>query len=581
MSRVGRFTPACFIRNRGADTLGASLLRLIGLVLIVAALLHVLATGSYAQRAAQAQPNAERRRVALVIGNSNYRNVATLINPGNDARLVARTLRSLGFTLVGGREQIDLDKSHFDRAIENFGDQIQGADVALFYYAGHGVQVRGSNYLIPVDANPTRESDVDFQFVNSETVLHQMKDAKTRLNLIILDACRNNPFGGRGLRAIGGGLAEMKAPEGTLISYATQPGNVASDGDKRDSPFTLALVHQIQQPGSDIFRVFNEVGLEVERETGGEQQPWVSTSPIDGDFYFAGPPPEPSSIVSGVPDPDMVFWQSIEHSRQPADYRAYLNEFPHGRFASLARLRITRYQAVKSESGGTSSPSNPPTASISGRQHASKETTTSNLPTPSAAPTQLASAKVSAPTEAIGTASKPNFIVIGDALEKADADLMVRRFERFGYHPSLSASSEEASRFSLKFGPYSTVQATGARDDLARHWHDLTFHLVVNSSTGPLMDQTTANNALETIRRLGAYPVRVVAHEINDQVKYEVEIGPFVTQEEAMDAGEQLAEKYSGSLNCPWGNCDWQYTWRGSPPKLLCNDPGRRCLPDK
>jgi uncharacterized caspase-like protein len=119
----------------------------------------------------------------------------------------------------------------------------------MFHYAGHGVQVRGSNYLVPIDANATRESDVDFQLVDSATVLHQLEDAKTRLNIVILDACRNNPFGGRALRAIGGGLAQMQAPRGTLISYATQPGSVAADGDEGDSPFTLALVHQIQHHG--------------------------------------------------------------------------------------------------------------------------------------------------------------------------------------------------------------------------------------------------------------------------------------------------------------------------------------------
>ncbi len=140
---------------------------------------------------------------------------------------MANTLNSLGFTLVGGSALIDLDKAGFDTAIQNFGNQITGADVALFYYAGHGVQVRGANHLIPINANPTKEADVDFQMVDVALVLRQMEGSGTKLNLVILDACRNNPFGGRGLRASGGGLAQMNAPEGTLISYATQPGNVA------------------------------------------------------------------------------------------------------------------------------------------------------------------------------------------------------------------------------------------------------------------------------------------------------------------------------------------------------------------
>jgi TPR repeat protein len=235
------------------------------------------------------------KRVALVIGNSAYQNVTRLDNPANDASLIADALRGLGFALVGGGAQLDLDKGALDNAVQSFSRQIQGADVALFYYAGHGVQVRGANYLVPVNANPTRESDVDFQMVDINLVLRQMEGAGTKLNLVMLDACRNNPFGGRGLRATAGGLAQMQAPEGTLISYATQPGNVAQDGADGNSPYTKALAATIRRSGLDIFQTFNEVGLTVKRSTGGSQQPWVSSSPIDGSFYFVAPPVSSSS----------------------------------------------------------------------------------------------------------------------------------------------------------------------------------------------------------------------------------------------------------------------------------------------
>jgi uncharacterized caspase-like protein len=175
-------------------------------------------------------PAAGEKRIALVIGNSTYQNVTPLDNPSKDAVLMADTLDSLGFTLIGGRAQLNLDKTAMDNAVQNFGPQVQGADVALFYYAGHGVQVSGSNYLVPINANPTREADVDFQMVDINLVLRQMQGSGTRLNLVILDACRNNPFGARSLRSSDGGLAQMRAPEGTLISYATQPGSVAQDG---------------------------------------------------------------------------------------------------------------------------------------------------------------------------------------------------------------------------------------------------------------------------------------------------------------------------------------------------------------
>jgi hypothetical protein len=198
-----------------------------------------------------------------------------------------------------------------DTAVQNFGREVQGADVALFYYAGHGVQVGGSNYLVPVGANPTREADVDFQMVDVNLVLRQMQGAGTRLNMVILDACRNNPFGARGLRGADGGLAQMRAPEGTLISYATQPGNVAQDGSDGHSPYTRALATTIRQSGLDIFQTFNQVGLAVKRATGGSQQPWVSSSPIDGNFYFVAPAasaqPAPAAPPSTLrPDPDRI-----------------------------------------------------------------------------------------------------------------------------------------------------------------------------------------------------------------------------------------------------------------------------------
>jgi hypothetical protein len=262
-----------------------------------------------------ASPAAAEKRIALVVGNSAYKNVTPLDNPTKDAALMAETLSNLGFTLVGGRAQLDLDKGAMDSAVQNFGRQVQGADVALFYYAGHGVQVAGSNYLVPVNANPTREADVDFQMTDVNLVLRQMQGSGTRLNLVILDACRNNPFGARGLRASDGGLAQMRAPEGTLISYATQPGNVAQDGSDGHSPYTKALATTIRQAGLDVFQTFNQVGLAVKRETAGAQQHWVSSSPIDGTFYFVPPEAQAGPQVAAAPtlrpetlraDPDRV-----------------------------------------------------------------------------------------------------------------------------------------------------------------------------------------------------------------------------------------------------------------------------------
>src|SRR3981081_1493504 len=158
-------------------------------------------------------PAVAEKRVALVVGDAAYQSVPRLDNPKNDALLVADTLGRLGFTLVGSGAQVDLDKSNVDSVVQSFGNQLIGADVALFYYAGHGLQVRGTNYLVPVTANPTRETDVDFQMVDVALVLRQMEGAGTKLNLVILDACRNNPFGGRGLRGAVSCLAQFPALE--------------------------------------------------------------------------------------------------------------------------------------------------------------------------------------------------------------------------------------------------------------------------------------------------------------------------------------------------------------------------------
>jgi Caspase domain len=259
------------------------------------------------------QPALAEKRVALVIGNSAYANVPRLTNPGNDARLIAQTLRSLGFDLVGDGAQLDLNESSFRRVVQNFGVQLQGADVGLFYYAGHGVQIRGSNYLVPIDANPTREADADFQMLDANLVLLQMEGANTKLNVVILDACRNNPLAGRALRSVASGLATMHSPEGTLISFATQPGNVAQDGSDGHSPYTDALAKTIVKPGLDIFRTFNEVGLAVAAATGGSQEPWVSHSPIKGDFYFVEAP------ASGTFVPGVQENPSSTSSAPPAD----------------------------------------------------------------------------------------------------------------------------------------------------------------------------------------------------------------------------------------------------------------------
>ena len=281
-------------------------------------------------------PALAEKRLALVVGNSAYANVSPLENPKNDAVLMASTLKALGFTLVGDGPQLNLDKAGLDLAIQKFSAGLPGSDVGMFYYAGHGVQVRGSNFLVPINANPTREADVDFQMVDVNLVLRQMESAGTKLNLVILDACRNNPFGGRGLRSSDSGLAQMRAPEGTLISFATQPGNVAADGADGNSPYTKALATTIRRDGLDIFQTFNEVGLAVKRSTGGTQQPWVSSSPIDGKFYFASPPIP--AAATGT-DSAAQAWAATRDSSSIAVIETFIQQYGDSIYAPFARAR--------------------------------------------------------------------------------------------------------------------------------------------------------------------------------------------------------------------------------------------------
>ena len=317
------------------------------------------------------QPVLAEKRVALVVGNSAYQNVARLDNPRNDAALLAGTLRELGFFLIGGDAQTDMDKAALDRAVQGFGRQIQDADVALFYYAGHGVQINGSNYLVPVDANPTREADVDFQMLDVNLVLRQMQLSGTKLNLVVLDACRNNPFGGRGLRAATGGLAQMKAPEGTLISYATQPGGVAQDGVDGNSPYSKALAATIRRGGLDVFQTFNEVGLAVKRSTNNAQEPWLASSPIGGSFYFKGP--GPAATAPATPDspsrPGATVeaeraWSVTKDTGSRAILEDFIRQFGHTVYGSMARARLEELKGKETASATRPESATSPSAAI-------------------------------------------------------------------------------------------------------------------------------------------------------------------------------------------------------------------------
>lgn len=232
------------------------------------------------------------RRIALVIGNAKYKE-APLSNPVNDANDMEAALRSSGFRVI---KAIDATQKQMNRAISEFGELLTHDSVALFYYAGHGLQVRGKNYLIPIDAEIKSESSVRVESVDVDGVLDQLSNSE--LNVVILDACRNNPFERRTSRSLGsaGGLAQMEAPKGSMIAYSTAPGKTAADGDGRNGLYTQALLRYIKEPGLTIEQVFKNVRREVARSTRDAQMPWESSS-MTGEFYFS-PTSRPSVALN-------------------------------------------------------------------------------------------------------------------------------------------------------------------------------------------------------------------------------------------------------------------------------------------
>jgi hypothetical protein len=310
-------------------------------LLVVLMLALVGAGGVPAQDGGRRGQATGDKRVALVIGNSAYKE-APLRNPVNDARAMADKLRQLGFHVIA-RE--NATKAQMEKAVAEFGDALGPGAIGLFYYAGHGMQVSGRNFLIPVDATIHTESRVRLETLDVDLVLDQMDAAKNGVNIVILDACRNNPFERR-FRSVGGGLAQINAPQGTLIAYATAPGRVAADGEGANGLYTERLLQYIGAPGLPIEEVFKRVRNDVARQTNSLQTPWESSS-LTGSFYFATPPapaatpaPAPAAATAAALDREIVFWQSVMESDDPAVIATYLRTFPDGTFAELAKAKI-------------------------------------------------------------------------------------------------------------------------------------------------------------------------------------------------------------------------------------------------
>jgi len=313
-------------------------------------------------------------RFALLIGNGAYNDIGALHNPTADARLIADTLSDLGFesTLI-----LDADQASMKHQIANFGRKLRAAEksaIGFFYYAGHGVQAQGKNYLLPVEASPNDPADLDLMGVEANWVLRQMESAGNRTNIIVLDACRNNPFVASN-RSLGRGLAQIDAPTGSFISYATAPGKVALDGEGRNSPFSAALAKALPRADLAIEQVFKQVRIDVIKSTNGAQTPWDSSSLVEDLVMNSTSETLQPLISSGESTPETTSQVELDNKQEsPAqpdntdhhiqnelilaaresgltrDYQTYLERYPNGTFADLANAEIANMSATEAVS---------------------------------------------------------------------------------------------------------------------------------------------------------------------------------------------------------------------------------------
>jgi hypothetical protein len=302
------------------------------------------------------QPAFAGKRVALVIANSAYQNVPTLPNPVNDGAVVAARLKEAGFDIVDSRH--DLAALETRRALREFEDSARNADIAVVYYAGHGIEVDGTNYLIPVDAKLERDSDVYDEALSLDRVLLAVDPAK-QLRLVILDACRDNPFAKTmkrsvAARGIGSGLAKIEPTSpNTLIAYSAKAGSTAQDGDGMNSPFTVALARHLTTPGLDVRKAFGFVRDDVLKSTGNRQEPFVYGSLGGEDVALVPARAAPSQPVANPQSDARRDYELAQQIGNKAAYNAYLTQYPDGFYASLARLQLEKLAAEEARVAAT------------------------------------------------------------------------------------------------------------------------------------------------------------------------------------------------------------------------------------
>ena len=308
------------------------------------------------------QPALAEKRVALVLGNSAYQNVAPLTNPANDAAKMVATLKDAGFDVVDSRR--DLPALETRRALRDFADRARDADIAVVYYAGHGIEVDGSNYVIPVDARLERDTDIYDEAFSLDRILIAIEPAK-KLRLVILDACRDNPFSKKmkrslATRAVGQGLAKVEpSSPNVLIAYSAKAGSTAADGDGANSPFTTALSRHLTTPGLDVRRAFGFVRDEVLKTTGNRQEPFVYGSLGGEDVPLVPAPARAAPAAAAAPaalSPQAEARRDYELALQVGNksaLNAFLAQYPDGFYASLAKLQLDKIAAEEARVAAT------------------------------------------------------------------------------------------------------------------------------------------------------------------------------------------------------------------------------------
>jgi uncharacterized caspase-like protein len=300
------------------------------------------------------QPAWATKRVALVLGNSAYQNAVRLPNPVNDAAAVAATLKNAGFDVVDSRQ--DLKVTDMRRALRDFADQARDADVAVVYYAGHGIEIDGTNYLIPTDATLERDTDVYDEAFSLDRVLLAIEPAK-QLRLVIVDACRDNPFATTmkrtvGTRSVSRGLARIEpASSNTLVAFAAKAGLVALDGNSQNSPYTTSLIRHIATPGLDLRRAFGFIRDEVLKATGNRQEPYVYGS-LGGEDVALVPAKAVAASSNVQADARRDYELALQLGSKDA-LNAFLAQYPDGFYASLAKVRIATIAAEETRLAAT------------------------------------------------------------------------------------------------------------------------------------------------------------------------------------------------------------------------------------